>query len=489
MKNKKKLRRLWNIWGRKVIKRRQNILFLCLLFVVFFSEIFIIPINGYVSGMRRNWHFNFERYNRVTFAPTIIDLDFDSEKEVIVFTNYFLYCFNSIGEIKWIYETLIDSSFTKPIIADVSGDNKLEIIFALENKIVCLNSLGNAIWSIYDNTTNGVYPTVADLTSDGEKEIIYTLDNKYLYCLRASDGEFLWNITIDDRIDFLNLIVDLDEDGNKEILIGGGYGNPFLYCFNYNGTIKWKTNINNQFDDLPFVADLNQDSVLEIYSSSDDKNLYCLDQNGTIQWKYSTTNSPFITHVLNSTKDEYLELLVLSEFNYNNFKLDCIDHDANFITSYNFNQSYQSSFTVHDMDNDKIDEIFVSTIENGIICIDKNGTQLPEYSIKIDNVYIPPTFSDLNNDNIDEIICLRSIQIKVYKHFNRGLFYGVYLLPVYLIGGALLAYGGWKLPDVIKIIYAGYRSEKSKIKYTHNGETVYLDIEREKLRNKRDQKL
>ncbi|MCP4901438.1 MAG: hypothetical protein GY906_31110 [bacterium] len=195
----------------------------------------------------------------------------------------------------WPQETARD--FLSPLAAgDINPSLPgLEIVAASWDKIYVFQDDGSVVAPWPKDTGGGTYgaPAIGDLDNDGDLEIV---QSTYMG-LRAwlGDGTEIIDLTygdpLPDALDFFSSqdssasLVDLDGDGDLEILAGSYDGN--LYIVHHDGSsfssggFFWPKLTTGALQTSPAVADIDGDGDLEIVVGSHDGFVYAWEQNGT----------------------------------------------------------------------------------------------------------------------------------------------------------------------------------------------------------------
>lgn len=194
-------------------------------------------------------------HNMLTYAsPVVGDLDRDGENEAVVINGYgTIYIFGE-GGLETKFDILIDTVFYyTPALADIDNDGYLEIIMPNSSRtLYATNRNGTLVNEFpvhYDDHI--LHPLLlADLDGGGRQEIIFGL--------AASDslGTGCLKIINDRRTEFTfsplfgtggfsspGVILDLDADGDMEVVCGSDLGQ--LYAYDFPGTsASWKGYMN-----------------------------------------------------------------------------------------------------------------------------------------------------------------------------------------------------------------------------------------------------
>jgi hypothetical protein len=173
--------------------------------------------------------------------PAIGNFDADPEPEIVVTTSFQIYMLNHDGTTVWGPLSFPGQGYGgAPTIGDVDGDGIPEIGVAGYDRYTVLRADGTVLWQaiIYDLTSNITSSTMFDFEGDGQVEVVYGDENS-LYIFRGTTGAQLWSsprnsITAIEQ----PVIVDLDADGNAEIVdisndyyISGSGQPPGIYIY------------------------------------------------------------------------------------------------------------------------------------------------------------------------------------------------------------------------------------------------------------------
>jgi len=221
--------------------------------------------------------------------PAVCDLDNDGYPEIIFGggTSNKLYVWHSDGDIMAGFPVDLGECVSRaPVVGDIVGDSAgLEIAVNTTTKLYVIDRRGRILpgWPqevMNDQTwvTFGASPVLADLNGDDNSEIIVGgIPGIYVY---AYDGTLCLPIlprgepSVGDPV-----VVDIDNDGIKEIFIGSK--DNHLYCYQANGQKKpgfpihldWYT-----WGD-PTITDIDKDGDLEIVQTTIEGTIYMWDIN------------------------------------------------------------------------------------------------------------------------------------------------------------------------------------------------------------------
>lgn len=249
-------------------------------------------------------------------SPTIADLTGDGIPEVLIATTsqtvsqqrtspMRLVAVRGDDSILWQAELPAPAN-SHPAVGDLDGDGRPEIVVttggdsharAYQGKLVAFDHNGNRIWdfAFLDDYPQDGYadggissPTLCDVDTDGKMEIIVGGWDRRIHLLSydgtsrwhnlnyanapAGPGYFNWDTTWSTAA-----CADLNDDGNKEIVIGadssgGGtlpdgtptYDGGFLYVFDKDGNVLARRFVDETVMSSPAIGDLDNDGSYEI---------------------------------------------------------------------------------------------------------------------------------------------------------------------------------------------------------------------------------
>jgi len=252
-------------------------------------------------------------------ASLIYDVDGDGLLEVIIAsscTSVTTCLDGATGNIKWQVPTR--GSDSPPTIADLNNDGRLQILHGeFLGWVRCLDAVtGELQWEllVHDSSWIQTAPTIVDLNGDGILDFVVATwafdDYDSLYAFDGKTLERLWVLPVNGHVYHGTTVVDFDNDGKPELLVGT-WGNT-VYCINGNdGSIIWT------YDGLggiygPIVAgDIDNDGKCDVVFASLYKAITLTDI-GTLKWEYDFPRPSwnFRGAVLaDINNDEYLDVL------------------------------------------------------------------------------------------------------------------------------------------------------------------------------------
>ncbi|MGY5854530.1 MAG: PQQ-binding-like beta-propeller repeat protein, partial [Candidatus Thorarchaeota archaeon] len=253
--------------------------YLEILFGSYYDELYCIDGAGALE-----WTFSSD-YIRA--SPVVVDIDGSGAPDVLVgdLEDGLFYCLSAVGSQRWARN--IGPSGTNPsscFVTDLDGDGELEILVSSVNKeMYCLNYNGSIRWSYTDVMFDGLCstPTSADLNeADGLETIVCSWDE--VHCVNSTGG-WVWDYDAESVIRSSQCIVDVDGDGELEIIVGKGDFNinSGLLCLSASGVLEWTYDTSTEVESAPCAADVDGDGAIEVFfvsydTLSDTGIVYCL---------------------------------------------------------------------------------------------------------------------------------------------------------------------------------------------------------------------
>ncbi|NHJ46811.1 MAG: PQQ-like beta-propeller repeat protein, partial [Asgard group archaeon] len=257
-----------------------------------------------------------------------------------------------------------------PTAANLVGGYR-EVLITASSLLCCISKDGVSLWNYTAVGTIGNSPAVVDIDHDGQDEIIFACSSGYVYCL-SNTGNVEWTRHYSgENFGGAPAIGDLDNDSHVEILLGG-FAGAAVYCLNETGHIKW---IYDYIDYIytPTIADINADGYLEVLAADWTGELLCLDYEGDLLWSYGATSLMETTaSVADLDDDGKLEVIFGSDDNW----LYCVNSTGDLVWKFLLDGDIQTAAAIGDINNDGNLEIVVGTMASRVNCLDENGTSL-----------------------------------------------------------------------------------------------------------------
>jgi cysteine-rich repeat protein len=346
--------------------------------------------------------------------------------------------------------------YLEPLVEDLNGDGQKEIIVFKGGdppKIIVYDYNGFLLWEAPfgdGHVTGGNLhiPLIADLNNDGNKEILaynhqfWSKDQPgwgtvALLSAFKNDGSLLWTSSLPQDLKPTILVADLNNDGNKEIIIqgnSGGSGDSYLHMIllDSQGEIiyRWKTHPISGIGGLaasPAVGDFDNDSDLEIVSAlpyqiiinqttgewSYESIIYIYNEDGSLVsgWPKIFSGFIFSSPAIADLNNNGKEGLVFGISNGRDSGLHALDRNGNYLSGWPIHiGDIASSPSIADFDGD-------DNLEMGVSALGSIGGGFYTYILESDgsvasgwpqqtqwNDYYGSISGDIDGDGVPDLI-------------------------------------------------------------------------------------
>jgi len=303
------------------------------------------------------------------------------------------------------------------LIYDVDLDGVVDVIVpaSCNNKTFCFNGATGALKWTANTRGSDSPPTVVDLDGDGNLEILHGQFGGYVICINGNNGTIKWEILVDPNswIQTAPTIVDLDGDGQLDFVVSTWNFSNQNKIYAYNGSdqsLMWSRDVNGYVYHGTAVADLTKDGKPELIFGDYGGTLWVLKGlDGDILWTFDAgayIGSPVSVGDLNG--DGYCNLVFTSWY-----KVFALRHDGGTLWEYNI-PGYKQSFrgaALSDVDNDNLPDVIFGTSGGELIGL-KGSTGAVLWSVDLAAHYgdtleldHAPVVGDFNNnDTLDVFI-------------------------------------------------------------------------------------
>jgi outer membrane protein assembly factor BamB len=157
--------------------------------------------------------------------------------------------------------------------------------------VYAVDKTGHVVWQQTLDSSISASPILVDLNGDGELEVVLGTYRGWLYVLSSLNGKVLWRVHCGKCIRATAAVADVNEDGEPEVFISA-YGD-WLYCLNGpTGKVIWRSYLPKEelrrqpgVVSSPLIADVNADGRMEAVVGTRAKRVYTLDaRTGRLLW-------------------------------------------------------------------------------------------------------------------------------------------------------------------------------------------------------------
>lgn len=230
---------------------------------------------------------------RILAQPAIADLDGDGRNEIVLaLSDSRLYVYEangtlrngwpvSLGDAPDIYGShVIDST---PVVADINGDGQQEIVVgSYDHRLYVYRADGRLLWTYETRDIIMSTPAIGDLVPGSPGlEIVIGSGDRFVYTLTSS-GQLLWKHPTGWIVRSSPLLVDLDGDGQFEIVIGSDDKKVWAWHSNGAPVAGWPQATGAPVASSPIAVDLDKDGAPEIVAGSDNGAVYAWRRDGTL---------------------------------------------------------------------------------------------------------------------------------------------------------------------------------------------------------------
>jgi hypothetical protein len=308
---------------------------------------------------------------------------------------------------------VLSSSVSIPVAIDnLLGDANKEIIAVSENNLYVFNydgSIADGFPVDLDGYTI-MAPIIADMDNDGQKEIVIANRGGLLKIIKK-DGSILSNININETIYGDAAVANMDLDPELEIVFGTMSKNIHIVKSDSTELEGFPLAVSSNINEGVALADITGDNIPEMIFGTSDKKLHVMTASGD-----SLENFPIDLGVkikqppIIAQNGEKHVIIITTTDN----RVMCINMDGMIEAEYGAGSTINSAPSLCDINKDNSTEIFFGTYDGKIHAINLTGDTLENFPVELEgSINTSPVFADFNNDENIEIV-ISTVSGKLY---------------------------------------------------------------------------
>ena len=389
--------------------------------LLFYSDTYNFEVNISLnqSGFPNEFYFP------VSASPVMMDIDNDTDKEIIIgdFDGK-IRAFNSDGsEVNnGLYPYSTDNQiWGSPASADIDLDGVQDFVIGSKDKYLYFFDENGFKGSYYAGSFLIGTPSIGNIDDDPELEVIVggfsSGDGRQIFAINHDQSTVSgYPVYIGEKIKRGVALADFNHNGKDDIVFGTDSDN--IYLMYDDGSIAdgfpYETDGNINSD--PTILDVN--GSLLIITGSNDDHLYAINDDGSLEFIFEAdANIETSPSYLDYNNSCYIF------FGDNNGMLYGIDHYGDLLPVFpiNIGDTIVGSIVISDLDNNMTPELIFGTDSGDMYALHLDGSlynQMPiPYSF---SYYSAPIIYDLDGDLDLEIIAGTSLSINVFDVKEQG---------------------------------------------------------------------
>jgi len=208
---------------------------------------------------------------------------------------------------------------TSPLIVDINNDGLMETLFIdTSGRLYCINAYGRINWTLKLPEIPITEISAVDVNNDHAVDyLIYGSASNNIFLIDVKEKNYT-SFSVEIREGMISPalpVVDIDDDGNPEIIVLSSEGS--LMILSLDSTIEHKIQVNDSFSNAPAIGDINNDHMMEIVLVSIGGTLYVFSNSLKLIYKQERIILPpvYLTPILADVdEDYYLEILLFSAY-------------------------------------------------------------------------------------------------------------------------------------------------------------------------------
>lgn len=224
----------------------------------------------------------------------------------------------------------------------------------------------------------------------------YPFDKMYYDTFQVSLLQYNWPIYLGVEVKSSPIVIDLDNDGEEEIVTVDRMGN--IYAINADAETKpgFPIQLDDEVWESLAAGDVDNDNELELVIAGRNGTVYALNHDGSQVFTYTTGGQIITTPALaDLDNDDYLETIISGI----DCKLYVIDHEGNNFGTfpYEFDAPLCSDVAVGDINEDGVMDMVVGLTNGKVYAIDSNAEVLTGFPVQTEShVWASPIIFNTN---------------------------------------------------------------------------------------------
>lgn len=292
---------------------------------------------------------------------------------------------------------------------DIDGDGKKEIIFGTKDgEVFCIDEESQKKWSYkisesVDETESFFYdsdridsvpatPTIVDVNNDGNPEILFGTELGIVYCL-TNKGKLLWEYQAEGAVRGRILAQDLDSDGSVEIIFGTTSGK--FVILDSKGKERHLIEVEGAIESEPAVITT---GATQVIFGTEKGQLHSYSPLGNQMWVFEARGSIRAKPVLGKLMNE-VNIVVGDTTG----ALFCLDLKGNEVWRFLTKGAIYGKATLADVNDDGNLEVIFGSCDNKVYCLSYRGEKLWSYETDF-WIVTEPIVADIDGDGSLEVI-------------------------------------------------------------------------------------
>ena len=316
------------------------------------------------------------------YSPIISGKRKKNRNILVTYKNGKIESFTRTLERKWF--AVEDHPITAlPVLVDINRDKVDDVIVStLGMEIVAIDGkTGFELWRFSDLTGDVDTSAIGvDVNKDKVPDIVVNSIDGYINVIDGKTGWGLWKRKIYGRPAGSPLFVDLNEDGEDELV--SLTKNGILTSYSLNGKNLFTISLGKKFIIPPSAGDVNNNDILDLVFMSTDGEVQAIEgKSRKVLWKYETEEKTTFGRLaiadVNMDKSQDVIFSVPSGLVY---VLD--GSTGSPLTIFNTKDFILSTPIIYDFNRDKVSEVVVPTYNGTIFCIKVSGVKKPFFYMR-----------------------------------------------------------------------------------------------------------